>query len=193
MLRLPKQSMRLSRTWSNAVKLKLMVAALGIVVASVLLPVMASSGSGGGRKDFYIKARQYAFDPPRIIVDRGDEIHIRLSSLDVVHGFFLEGYDINALVEPGQLAFKLRHPSQGKTYAPTEEIVFIASRSGKFRYRCSHTCGSLHPFMQGELIVRPNYPFLGAVGGAVGLFIATFVLLFVVAKNHRSPPSLEEA
>lgn len=173
--------------FKNAMKLKLRLAALGIVIVSAIVPVVIpASGSGGGRKDFYIKARQYAFDPPRIIVEKGDEVHIRLASLDVTHGFFLEGYDIDALVEPGKLEFKIRHPSEGKEFVAVEEIVFTANRTGKFRYRCSNTCGTLHPFMQGEMIVRPNYPFRAGVGGAVGIFIATFMVLFLGAKHQSS-------
>ena len=76
--------------------------AVGIVVLCAAVPVfLASSVRGGEKKEFFIKARQYAFDPPRIIVNRGDQVHLRMASLDVVHGFFLEGHDINALIEPG--------------------------------------------------------------------------------------------
>lgn len=169
-------------------KLKFIILVLGIIAVCALIPaVIASSmaGAKAGRRDFDIKARQYSFDPPRIIVNKGDEIHIRLASLDVIHGFFLEGHDISALIEPGKTGFKLRHPSKDEDYAHAEEIVFTANRAGKFRYRCSHTCGAMHPFMQGEMIVRPNYPFLAGVGGAGGLFIAMFAVLFIMAKSSK--------
>ena len=171
---------------------KLAIPALSIVVCCAVIAVLiAPGGSGGERKEFHIKARQYAYDPPTITVDKGDEIHIRLSSLDVIHGFFLEGHDIDALIEPGKREFKLRHPSQGKEYSSTKEIVFTADRPGKFRYRCSHTCGTLHPFMQGELVVRPNYPFVASLGGAVGIFISSFVVWFLKRKNSEEPQIAE--
>ena len=176
-------------------KLKPVLLGLGIIhVCALVPPLVASRLTGEGRRrDFDIKARQYAYDPPRIVVDKGDEVHIRLSSLDVVHGFFLEGHDIDALIESGKLEFKVRRPSKEEKFRPTREIVFVADRPGKYRYRCSHTCGTLHPFMQGEMIVRPNYAFLAAVGGTVGIFLATFVVLFLGRKsaNRASSPPAE--
>ncbi len=140
---------------------------------------------GGQVREFDIKARQYAYQPERIVVNRGDEVRIRLASLDVVHGFYLEGHDIDALIEPGTpvgekwATFKFRKPSEGREYSQVEEIVFKADRPGKFRYRCSHTCGTMHPFMQGELIVKPNYPFLASIGASIGLAIAIFLCLLL--------------
>ncbi|MCH8120560.1 MAG: hypothetical protein IIC00_12625 [Planctomycetes bacterium] len=167
---------------------KLVILGVMIVIVCALIPplVASSSSSGGGEKrEFFIKARQYAYDPPRIIVNKGDELHIRLASLDVVHGFFLEGHDIDALIEPGVRGFKLRHPSEGKEFTDVNEVVFTVEHTGKFRYRCSHTCGTLHPFMQGELIVRPNYPFLAASGGTVGILISTLLVIFLAGKKDK--------
>lgn len=167
---------------------KLVILGVMIVLVCALIPplVASSSSSGGGEKrEFFIKARQYAYDPPRITVNKGDELHIRLASMDVVHGFFLEGHDIDALIEPGVLGFKLRHPSEGKEFTDVNEVVFTVEHTGKFRYRCSHTCGTLHPFMQGELIVRPNYPFLAASGGTVGILISTLLVIFLAGKKCK--------
>ncbi len=174
---------------SKFVKLKF--AFLGICIVSVcaLIPVIVTSSvSGGGKKVFCIKARRYAYDPPRITVNKGDEVHIKLSSLDVIHGFFLEGYDIDAQIEPGKLGFKFRHPSQTNDFSEVNEIVFIANKSGKYRYRCSHTCGTMHPFMQGEFIVEPNYFFLAGVGGAVGTLIAVFIVNAYLDRKTEHVP-----
>ncbi len=122
-------------------------------------------------RKIHIVARQYAYEPHRIEVAQGDEVHITLSSRDVVHGFYLEGYDIDAEVKAGRSGFGLRHPSYEDEYQPVEEIVFTADRAGKFRYRCSHTCGYLHPFMLGEMIVTPNRLF------PLGAFLVVSMLL----------------
>jgi heme/copper-type cytochrome/quinol oxidase subunit 2 len=100
---------------------------------------------------------------------------------DVTHGFYLEGYDLDAKVRPENPTFWLRHPSQGEEYEEVEEIIFTADRTGKFRYRCSITCGSMHPFMQGELIVRPNYLYSTSIGLLLGLGVAMFIV-----SRHRT-------
>ena len=162
-----------------------------VIVCAAVPPLMASKNSGGDLKSFDITARQYAYNPPIIRVNKGDEVHITLSSLDVVHGFYLEGYDIDCEIEPGKTGFKMRHPSEGKEFKPVEEIVFIANRTGKFRYRCSHTCGSMHPFMLGEMIVLPNYPYLAGIGGAVGILFSFFLVFFLMEKNGNEKKDAE--
>lgn len=129
------------------------------------------------RKDFVIKARQYSYDPPSIQVNKGDSVHIRLVSLDVVHGFFLEAYDVDAEIKPNIKTFKVRKPSEGHTWKDTSEIFFIADKTGKFRYRCSHTCGNLHPFMMGDFIVKPNF-LLSMSLGFLGGFVLSILYIF---------------
>lgn len=114
-------------------------------------------------------ARQYAYAPERIHVNQGDRIRILIRSTDVVHGFFLEGYDINETIVPQQ---------------PRTEIVFTAHRRGKFRYRCSNTCGTLHPFMTGELIVGPNSALHAGLGGIIGLTVG--LLIFFAIGRRKS-------
>lgn len=130
-----------------------------------------------------IKARQYAYNPERIIVNRGDKVTIKLSSEDVTHGFFLEGHDIDAKVRAEYPHFWIRHPSEGEEYEKVEQFSFVANRRGKFRYRCSITCGTFHPFMQGELIVQPNFAFPISIGLSLGLVSA--LLIYLVRKEER--------
>jgi len=114
-----------------------------------------------------IDAAQYEFSPARLNVNRGDTVQVTLVASDVVHGFFLDGYEIDSRVEPGV----------------AEQFTFAADRPGKFRYRCSVACGSLHPFMSGELVVGPNEPFWRA--GALAV-IAVGATLLSVRKRQSA-------
>lgn len=131
-----------------------------------------------------IRARQYGYDPAIIHVNRGDRVHLKFISDDVVHGFYLEGYDLDATIQPRETDVELRRPSQRGKVETVEEVVFTANRTGKFHYRCSHTCGFLHPFMLGELIVAPNRLLPVSVGLLLGLVFGG--LLVVATKERRS-------
>lgn len=87
-----------------------------------------------------VEMNQFSFNPAVIRVDLGDRVTLNLSSNDVMHGFYLDGYEISAAIEPGI----------------SETISFVVDQTGKFKFRCSVVCGDLHPFMIGELIVSPN-------------------------------------
>ena len=69
----------------------------------------------------------------------------------------------------------MRHPSLGEPFAEVPDIQFVANKAGKFRFRCSQSCGDMHPFMIGELVVAPNRPFTAGVGGAIGVALVVFL------------------
>ncbi len=165
---------------------KILLGAAVVIVGALIGVVWGSHGVEPSVREFNIKARQYAYEPPKIRVNKGDEVHIKLTSLDVIHGFFLEGYDIDAEIEPGRPDFKVRKPSIETEFHRTPEIVFVADKTGKFRYRCSHTCGYLHPFMLGEMIVDPNYTYLAGIGGTAGLTVAFFSVLLLNGRSRRT-------
>jgi len=117
-----------------------------------------------------IDAHQFEFAPGRIEVNQGDVVTIRLTASDVVHGFYLDGYGIEQSVTPGI----------------TQTISFTADQPGKFRYRCSVSCGTLHPFMIGELVVNTNVPLWRAYGTvAVGVIGILFYLWYFGGQNHE--------
>ncbi len=142
-------------------------------------------------RSFTITARKYGYEPSVLRVNRGDRLHIRLVAADVTHGFYLEGYDLDAKARPDNPTFWLRHPSAGRNeevgggYQEVQELDFVASRPGKFRYRCSMTCGYMHPFMQGELIVSPNYLYSASVGLSFALAAGMLIVLRGSAGGRR--------
>ena len=135
-------------------------------------------------REITILARQYGYEPHRFTVDAGETVRLRLASVDVVHGFYLEGHDVEAEVRPGARAFKLRDPSGEEGFRQAEEVVFTAGRPGKYRYRCSITCGTLHPFMQGEMVVLPNLPYRAGVLGTLAIALA-FVAAVLTPRRAR--------
>lgn len=137
---------------------------MGLVILFFGRGYLFGKGPSPGRERvIHIEARRYAYEPGVIRVNKNDRVRIRLTAKDVTHGFYLEGYDLDAKVRSQYPHFWVRHPSQHDDYRQVEEISFVASRTGKFRYRCSITCGSFHPFMQGELIVAPNLAFPASI------------------------------
>ncbi len=162
------KNIRFKRSW-----LPLLLGIAGGII-SILVGMKTPSPIS---RNISIKARQYAYEPAKLEVNKGDTLHIRLTSLDVVHGFYLEGYNTDAEIYPGKKMFKVRKLSEGYYWRDTDELTIVADKPGKFRYRCSHTCGTMHPFMQGELIVAPNTPYIGGIGIFIGFLIGLILML----------------
>lgn len=94
------------------------------------------------------------------MVNKGDTIVLKPASADVTHGFLLDGYPLEFMMRKGAAFLKYTWEGEnGKLQADWDrvsEVEFVADKAGKFTYRCTQTCGNLHPFMTGELIVKPN-------------------------------------
>jgi plastocyanin len=120
-------------------------------------------------RHFEINSSQFQYEPGTLRVNRGDTVVITLTASDVVHGLYLDGYGINVRVEPGQ----------------SETISFVADKPGKFRYRCSVSCGALHPFMIGELVVGPNTAFGRAL--VLVVLVTAGVMLYLWRFPPREP------
>jgi heme/copper-type cytochrome/quinol oxidase subunit 2 len=119
-----------------------------------------------GERELHVRARQYAYAPGVLRVSRGDRVTLVLESDDVTHGLYLDGYAVDLVAVPGRAA----------------RASFVADRPGRFRMRCSKICGSLHPFMLGELVVEPNTALWRAVCLAVLAAVGTVLFL---RAGHR--------
>jgi len=91
-------------------------------------------------RTFRIQASRFEYSPAILSVNPGDQVTIELVATDVVHGLSIDGYDLETSADPGQ----------------TRRLSFVADRQGSFRFRCTVTCGNMHPFMIGKLQVGQN-------------------------------------
>lgn len=89
-------------------------------------------------KEISIIARQWEFNPNIIEVNQGDNLRLKIKSIDVMHGFAVPDYDIDEVL------------------TPNEELIveFKADKKGTFEFRCTVFCGSGHSDMKGTLLVK---------------------------------------
>lgn len=84
------------------------------------------------------------FEPSKVEVNQGDLVTIHLTNIeqstDMLHGFSLNEYNLNVVVDPGE----------------TKTIEFVAEKPGVFPFYCSNFCSALHQEMQGYLLVKPT-------------------------------------
>jgi len=164
---------------------------LGLLAGAAAAVLLFAGTDPPQDRTITVFARQYAYEPSVIRANRGDTLHVKLVSLDVTHGFYLEGHDVDAAVLPQQAKILVRRPSQGDAETEQDEIVVRTDRPGKYRYRCSHTCGALHPFMAGELIVAPNHLLHAGIGASAGLLLG--FAAFVSRRPRAKPEASREA
>jgi cytochrome c oxidase subunit 2 len=106
---------------------------------------------GPDRYEAVILASAWRFTPSEIEVPAGSTVTFRLTSLDVIHGFHVEGTRINAMVVPGQVT----------------EVTYTFRKEGRHLVICHEYCGVLHHQMGGAVVVTPPEGD-GGVGGAGG-------------------------
>ena len=147
--------------YSRRSLLLLFFVATGLVVAFAPLPVPPSAPK---EKIFRIDARQCAYSPSELKVNAGDKVTIELVSHDVVHGLYVDGYNVSVEADPGQ----------------TATLTFIADKAGAFRFRCNVTCGAMHPFMIGKLTVGSNQWLYRSIG--LGFLAMAGVLVLTKVK-----------
>ena len=130
-------------------RLKLLIFVItGLVVAFAPSPVPSIAPQA---RTFRIDARQFAYSPSKLNVNPGDTVTIQLVSADIVHGLYVDDYDISVEADPGQ----------------TTTLTFTADKPGSFRFRCNVTCGAMHPFMIGKLTVGSNNWLFRSIGLAL--------------------------
>jgi heme/copper-type cytochrome/quinol oxidase subunit 2 len=113
---------------------------LAVLCGVILFAPLPAWNAAPTDRTFRIKASRFEYSPAVLQVNPGDRVTIELEAIDVVHGLAIDGSNQSVSADPGQIA----------------RLSFVAGRQGSFRFRCTVTCGSLHPFMIGKLQVGQN-------------------------------------
>ena len=117
---------------------------LGVTVPGCVTSVRPfSEGSlvqvAPGRYEAHVVARTFSFKPSPLKVPKGSVVDFYLTSKDVVHGFFIEGTNVNIMAVPGAVTY-----SQARFDEP-----------GKYLILCHEFCGAGHHDMTGMVEVTP--------------------------------------
>ncbi len=134
----------------------IVIGLLALAIIFMPSPIALAAHPATAERHFRIEASRFQYTPGTIYVNPGDHVTIDLVATDVVHGLYLDGYDLTVTADPGQ----------------TAALSFVADRAGSFRFRCSVTCGALHPFMIGQFNVGANDLLWRALGLGVLAVIA---------------------
>jgi heme/copper-type cytochrome/quinol oxidase subunit 2 len=111
-----------------------------VLVLAVLFVPFPASATTPTEHTFHIDASRFEYSPNILTVNPGDQVTIELTATDVVHGLAIDGYNQSITADPGQ----------------TARLTFTADQEGSFRFRCTASCGNMHPFMIGKLKVGQN-------------------------------------
>jgi cytochrome c oxidase subunit 2 len=90
-----------------------------------------------------IIAEQYMFVPHCAVVPAATPIRFRLTSADVVHGFFVQSTNTNAMVVPGYIT----------------DVTTSFDRPGNYEMPCDEFCGFGHHAMAARIVVLPKHQF----------------------------------
>ncbi|HDZ22472.1 hypothetical protein LCGC14_0615610 [marine sediment metagenome] len=145
----------------------------GRSLATMDLPMLAAAAPAEKEEPriIEIQAKRFEYTPSEITLQKNELVTLRLVSMDVAHGLYLDGYDINMNVEAGE----------------TTTRTLRADKTGRFSFRCSVTCGPFHPYMIGYMNVEPNTRFHIFVGVAAAAGLIALVSALVMRTKKEAP------
>lgn len=92
-----------------------------------------------GRYEAHVVSKMFSFRPSPLKIPKGSVVDFYLTSQDVVHGFYIDGTDVNLTAIPNAV-----------TYAQTH-----FDKPGKYQVICHEFCGLGHQDMVGVIEVTP--------------------------------------
>ena len=93
-----------------------------------------------GKYDVYMLAKTWAFEPRDLVFPPGSEVTFYITSIDVQHGFKLQGTNVNMQIVPGEVS----------------KLTTTFDQIGEYPFICTEYCGLGHAAMFGSLIVEPT-------------------------------------
>ena len=112
------------------------LAAIAILLATILAAVRVPGAEPA--PVVAIAAHRFEFSPGQLELERGKPVVLRLTSLDVAHGFYSKQLGLDEIIEPGKVL----------------EVPFTPGEAGRFTIICDHFCGSGHGNMKMTVLVR---------------------------------------
>jgi len=85
-----------------------------------------------------ITAKRFEFSPNKITLKKGETVTLRLTTADVVHGFYLRPLKLDELISPDK---------------PTD-VTITPETAGTFTTICDHFCGVNHGNMKMTVVVE---------------------------------------
>jgi len=92
-----------------------------------------------GRYEAHVVAKNWTFLPTKITVPKGSVVDFYITSKDVVHGFDIDGTNVNLMAIPGAVTY-----AQARFDTP-----------GRHSVLCHEYCGNGHHDMLGRIEVTP--------------------------------------
>jgi cytochrome c oxidase subunit 2 len=92
-----------------------------------------------GRYEAHVVAKKWSFIPTRLKVQKGSVVDFYVTSKDIVHGFMIDGTEVNLMALPGVVNY----------------VQARFDKPGKHQIICHEYCGTGHHDMIGILEVTP--------------------------------------
>lgn len=91
-----------------------------------------------GTYEAFVVGKAFQFQPSNLIVPIGKPITFHITSVDVLHGFYVEGTNINSSVLPGQVS----------------SFTTVFKKKGRLNVICNEYCGTGHHNMLSVVTVK---------------------------------------
>ena len=193
-----RQSTRASARWKHRFWQGLALLAFAMVPGSLSLFLVTTTR----HHYIHVESFRYGKQPSVIRCNRGDWLHLTFSTRDTGHSFFLEEFDLDVKISPGNQKVAVFSPGDpGVPPRFAREVVLRADYLGwmryfisKSQYRCHVYCGPMHAFEHGNLIFGPNTLLFAALGVLVGIpVIGLASLRKTLRQGSASPPLVSPA